>query len=484
MTHLIEVRFQQGGKEYTYDAGESAPQAGEYVIVETPKGIDLAEVTKNAREVETEEGEQPWSRMVRTATPQDIQRATDNRAREQEAYRVCNQKIAEHKLEMKLVSVEVLFDNSKMLFYFTANGRVDFRGLVKDLASVFRTRIELRQIGVRDEARMLGGLGSCGRPICCGTFLNDFQPVSIKMAKEQNLSLNPTKISGVCGRLMCCLKYEQDQYEQTRKRMPRVGREVETPDGIGVVTDLNIVKETVFVRIPSGDATEIKEYPLEQTSRPGAERKSPAEDQEAPAEATEAAETEMPEDEAVTAEFFQEAETVIIDGEAAQNGPEDSEADKPPVRKPRPRRNGEENRPAGSRRFGPREDGAAGENEAERGPRKGKGLRPRRNEKSEKSEKSGAPNGEKNGGRPAGRTGEGNPEKNERSKGPREQKFGQPVRRENPNRTAPVNQAQSAPAEKSAPAKAENTNPAKAEPAKKRTSWADAVEQALKATDA
>jgi hypothetical protein len=168
---------------------------------------------------------------------------------------------------MKLVSVEYAFDNSKILFFFTANGRVDFRSLVKDLASIFKMRIELRQIGVRDEAKMLGGLGPCGRSICCGTFLDQFQPVSIKMAKEQNLSLNPTKISGVCGRLMCCLKYEQDHYEQTRRKMPRIGREVVTPDGNGPVTDLNIVKETVFVRLTNGDTSEIKEYPLESIIR-------------------------------------------------------------------------------------------------------------------------------------------------------------------------------------------------------------------------
>ena len=169
---------------------------------------------------------------------------------------------------MKLVSVEYAFDNSKILFFFTANGRVDFRSLVKDLASVFKMRIELRQIGVRDEAKMLGGLGPCGRPICCGSFLDQFQPVSIKMAKEQNLSLNPTKISGVCGRLMCCLKYEQEHYEMTRKKMPKIGREVITPDGTGPVTDLNIVKETVFVRLTNGDTSEIKEYPLENITKP------------------------------------------------------------------------------------------------------------------------------------------------------------------------------------------------------------------------
>jgi len=180
--------------------------------------------------------------------------------------------------------VEYTFDNSKILFYFTANGRVDFRSLVKDLASVFKTRIELRQIGVRDEAKMLGGLGVCGRPICCGAFLGDFQPVSIKMAKEQNLSLNPTKISGVCGRLMCCLKYEQDQYEQTRKKMPKVGKEVITPDGPGVVWELNVIKETVRVRIQKGDSSELKDYPMEEVQRPGAANVRKEEAHEASAE--------------------------------------------------------------------------------------------------------------------------------------------------------------------------------------------------------
>ena len=267
MTKVIGIRFQNNGNIYSCETGDLNPNIGDYVIVEMPYGIDLGEVAIGILELDEKIKKNQTAKIVRMATTQDIQRATENRNREREAYQVCNQKIQEHNLEMKLVSVEVLFDNSKMLFYFTANGRVDFRALVKDLAAVFRTRIELRQIGVRDEARMLGGLGPCGRPICCGTFLNDFQPVSIKMAKEQNLSLNPTKISGVCGRLMCCLKYEQDQYEQTRKRMPKVGREVITPDGIGVVSDLNIVKETVSVRIPNGDATEIKEYALNQISR-------------------------------------------------------------------------------------------------------------------------------------------------------------------------------------------------------------------------
>ncbi len=267
MANIIGIQFQKNGKMYYFDPGTLTPAQGEYVIVDTVRGIDLAEVIMEARALEDDQAAQQLRKVIRIATPQDIQQATDNRIREKEAFGICQRKIAEHRLEMKLVSVEYAFDNSKILFYFTANGRVDFRSLVKDLAAVFKTRIELRQIGVRDEARMLGGLGPCGRSICCGTFLADFEPVSIRMAKEQNLSLNPTKISGVCGRLMCCLKYEQDYYEQTRKQMPRVGRDVTTPDGVGTVTELNILKETVRVRIMNGDSSEIKEYPLENISR-------------------------------------------------------------------------------------------------------------------------------------------------------------------------------------------------------------------------
>ncbi len=267
MVKVIGVQFQKNGKLYHFDANGFDAQPGDYVIVDTSRGLDLGEVIIGTRELNEESAQAPLKKTIRIATEQDIQHSLDNRNKEKEAYSICQKKINEHKLEMKLVSVEYSFDNSKILFFFTANGRVDFRSLVKDLASVFKMRIELRQIGVRDEAKMLGGLGPCGRPICCGSFLDQFQPVSIKMAKEQNLSLNPTKISGVCGRLMCCLKYEQDHYEQTRKRMPKIGKEVSTPDGNGPVTDLNIVKETVFVRLTNGDTSEIKEYPLEEISK-------------------------------------------------------------------------------------------------------------------------------------------------------------------------------------------------------------------------
>ena len=267
MNRIIGVQFQRNGKMYYFDANGIEIENGAYVIVDTVRGPDLAEVVFAPKETEALHETDSLKKVIRIATEQDIQRGRENRKKEKEAFGICQKKIGEHKLEMKLVSVEYAFDGSKIMFYFTANGRVDFRSLVKDLASVFKMRIELRQIGVRDEAKMLGGLGPCGRPICCGSFLSQFQPVSIKMAKEQNLSLNPTKISGVCGRLMCCLKYEQDHYEQTRKRMPKIGKMVVTPDGSGPVTELNIVKETVFVRLTNGDTSEIKEYSLESLTK-------------------------------------------------------------------------------------------------------------------------------------------------------------------------------------------------------------------------
>ena len=269
MTTIVGVRFRNAGKLYYFDPGKLWPTAGDAVIVETARGVEYAEVVTGVREVEDDEIVSPLKPVIRIATAEDAQRHRDNVRKEKEAYGICQQKIFDHNLEMKLVSVEYTFDSSKILFYFTANGRVDFRALVKDLASVFKTRIELKQIGVRDEAKMMGGLGLCGRPVCCAQFMGDFQPVSIKMAKEQNLSLNPTKISGVCGRLMCCLKYEQDHYEATRKRMPRVGSEVITPDGNGTVQEINVLKETVRVRVPKGDSSETKDYPLEEIKRIG-----------------------------------------------------------------------------------------------------------------------------------------------------------------------------------------------------------------------
>ena len=271
MATVIGVRFKKAGKVYYFDPCDFWPKPGQNVVVETARGIEFGEVVTGARSVSDEQIVSPLKKVVRIATEEDEQRAEYNARREEEAFRVCQEKVARHKLEMKLVSVEYTFDNSKIIFYFTANGRVDFRELVKDLASVFKMRIELRQIGVRDEAKMLGGLGSCGRPICCGAFLGDFQPVSIKMAKEQNLSLNPTKISGLCGRLMCCLKYEQDTYERTLKRVPRVGKDIVTPDGVGVITEINAIRERVKVRIRVGDddSFEVREYAIDEVRKPG-----------------------------------------------------------------------------------------------------------------------------------------------------------------------------------------------------------------------
>ena len=248
MAEVIGVRFKNMGKIYYFDPCQNQMEKGEMVIVETARGMECGEVAMENREVSDQSIVQPLRKMIRRATKEDLQKVQDNRRKEKSAFAACEKKIAERGLEMKLVEVEYTFDNSKILFYFTADGRVDFRELVKDLAGMFRTRIELRQIGVRDEAKMLGGMGICGRPFCCGSFLNGFQPVSIKMAKEQGLSLNPVKISGTCGRLMCCLKYEQEAYLDLLHTTPKVGALVSTPDGKGVVIDLNLLTRKLTVR--------------------------------------------------------------------------------------------------------------------------------------------------------------------------------------------------------------------------------------------
>ena len=249
MTTVVSVRFRSGCKTYFFDPRELTVEAGQDIIVETAQGPEFAQCSQGNQEVPAQQVVQPLRAVLRIATDNDRHTAAYNRGREKEAFEICQKKIAQHKLEMKLVRVECSFDGSKILFFFTADGRVDFRELVKDLAGVFRARIELRQIGVRDEAKMLGGLGICGRPFCCAQFMDEFLPVSIKMAKTQNLSLNPTKISGTCGRLMCCLKYEQDAYEDAVKRMPKNDSFVLTPDGPGNVSDVNLLKETVNVRL-------------------------------------------------------------------------------------------------------------------------------------------------------------------------------------------------------------------------------------------
>ena len=284
MAMVIRVRFKRAAKLYDFDPNGLELHNGMSVVTETARGVELGECMSGVMDVPDERLVLPLKPILRIATEQDLAMQKRNEQAEKEAFDIAIDRIAEHKLEMKLVDVEYAFDRSKIIFYFTANGRVDFRMLVKSLASIFKTRIELRQIGVRDEAKMLGGIGPCGRPICCRTFLSDFTPVSIKMAKEQNLSLNPTKISGLCDRLMCCLKYEQDHYEQTRKRMPRVGREIITPDGLGVINAINVLEETVRVRIAVGDSFELREYKIDDCQRPGQDERKPRPEEDATAE--------------------------------------------------------------------------------------------------------------------------------------------------------------------------------------------------------
>lgn len=249
MAEVIGVRFKEVGKVYYFAPGEHKLSINDMVIVETARGVECGTVALENKIVPDESLTSPLKPLIRIATPEDLEHLAENRQREKKAFTICEQKIADNKLDMKLVNVEYTFDNSKILFYFTADGRVDFRNLVKDLASVFRTRIELRQIGVRDEAKMLGGLGICGKPFCCSSFLGEFQPVSIKMAKEQGLSLSPVKISGTCGRLMCCLKYEQEAYTDLLKKTPKVGAIVSTPDGKGLVVENNLIAGTLKVKL-------------------------------------------------------------------------------------------------------------------------------------------------------------------------------------------------------------------------------------------
>lgn len=246
MTKVVGVRFRQVGKIYFFAPGKYSVETGQHVIVETARGVEYGQVVLGEREVEDTAVIQPLKAIIRIATPEDDERELKNREKEKEAFKICLEKIAKHNLDMKLIKAEYTFDNNKVLFYFTADGRIDFRELVKDLAAVFKTRIELRQIGVRDETKIKGGIGICGRSLCCNTFLSEFVPVSIKMAKEQNLSLNPTKISGVCGRLMCCLKNEQDTYEYLNSKLPNVGDEVKTNTGVkGVVHEVSVLRQRV-----------------------------------------------------------------------------------------------------------------------------------------------------------------------------------------------------------------------------------------------
>lgn len=265
MTRVVGIRFQKAGKIYYFDPCGFDLETGMHAIVETARGVEMGTVLIPPRDVEDEKVIQPLKPVIRIATDEDEKTVEKNKEKEKEAFEICKEKIQKHGLEMKLVNAEYTFDNNKLLFYFTADGRIDFRELVKDLAAVFRTRIELRQIGVRDETKILGGIGICGRPLCCKTYLADFVPVSIKMAKEQNLSLNPTKISGVCGRLMCCLKNEQDTYEYLNSRLPNVGDTVFAKDGSkGEVQTVNVLRQLVKVIIDNGDEKELREYKVDE----------------------------------------------------------------------------------------------------------------------------------------------------------------------------------------------------------------------------
>ncbi len=258
MTEVISVKFKSDGAAYYFDPTDISFSVGDFAVVETSQGTECGSVSEANHQVEDEKIVKPLKKVIRKATEKDLAKIEENRKKALNAYDICEKKIEEHGLDMKLTDAQYTFDGSRLIFFFTSDGRVDFRELVKDLAAALHTRIELRQIGVRDEARMLGGLGICGQPFCCSRFLNGFQPVSIKMAKEQGLSLNPTKISGSCGRLMCCLKYEQESYEYLLKKTPNIGATVKTSDGVGVVTDVNVITGNLIVKLNDSEAAPIK----------------------------------------------------------------------------------------------------------------------------------------------------------------------------------------------------------------------------------
>lgn len=338
MIRVISVKFRDGGKSYFFDPGELEINEGDGVIVETARGIEFADVVSPVQEIDEGRVVAPLKGVIRVATDYDRELRDTNRAKEKDAFDICVRKIAEHGLDMKLVDVEYSYNGSKVMFYFTADGRVDFRELVKDLAGVFRTRIELRQIGVRDEAKMLGGLGSCGRPVCCKAFLSDFAPVSIKMAKEQSLSLSPTKKSGICGRLMCCLKYEQDCYESMRKQMPRPGRDVRTPDGDGTVLENNVITEKTRVRVTLADGTfDVRDYPFRELTPLNTRHPELVESDESADEVNDDADVLMDEDAVATIE-----ETVAVETAPHEQPKRRPRPDKP--RRPRPDR--QQNAPA------------------------------------------------------------------------------------------------------------------------------------------
>ncbi len=345
MVEIIGVKFNNAGKAYYFDPKGIQAKVGDHVLAETTHGLEMGKVVIANRMVEDVEIVAPLKPIQRIATDADFRQVEENKEKEKEAFTLAVEKIAEHKLDMKLVDAEYTFDRSKILFYFTADGRVDFRELVKSLAGIFRTRIELRQIGVRDEARQLGSYGICGRYLCCSGFLNDFHPVSIKMAKEQGLSLNPTKISGVCGRLMCCLQYEQNAYEDMLKRLPKKGEKVATPDGDGIVADVATLKGNVRVRFQDGDeAVRFETYPVAKLRSLGGKKWDSI-----PADSVE--EEEMPEAVAYE-ESLQDTESGVIPEEISATSAEEPKQEKPQGRNNNRRRNRNHNRkkPNGERK--------------------------------------------------------------------------------------------------------------------------------------
>lgn len=375
LAEIVGIRFKKVGKVYYFDPCGIQTQVGQNVIVETARGVEYGEVALANREITEGEMVKPLKKLIRIATASDAKVVETNQKRADEAFHICEQKIQEHHLDMKLVSVEYTFDLNKVLFYFTADGRVDFRDLVKDLASVFRTRIELRQIGVRDEAKVLGGLGICGRPLCCSSFLDDFQPVSINMAKEQNLSLNPTKISGTCGRLMCCLKYEHEVYAELSKVTPRPDSLVETPDGPGVVIDSSILRGTCAVRL-DGETDEIHTYKCTDCEIVRASRKGRRSSNVATRAAAAAALSSKPKKEIPD---FPELSIASAPAPVPETSPDkDSEKPAKPRRRRKRRPDGENRQNAVVREKRPRQDRPEKTESAKQTPSEKKDTKPRR----------------------------------------------------------------------------------------------------------
>ncbi len=422
MTEVIGVRFRGGCKEYYFDPHGIAVEPNEFVIVETAQGLEYAHCVSGNHEVEDDAVVQPLRPLVRVATENDDRTYAYNKSREKNAFEVCQKKIAERGLDMKLVRVESNFDGSKIIFFFTSDGRVDFRELVRDLAGVFRARIELRQIGVRDEAKMLGGLGICGRPFCCSQFLDDFVPVSIKMAKTQNLSLNPTKISGTCGRLMCCLKYEQNAYEDAMRRCPKQDSFVATPDGLGNVSSVDILREQVLVRLDGQNEAPKRYRTCEiQVLRNG---KGSRDGIELPTTLPERYQEPQEEEPQLTVSFFSNATPIVPPEQwSAPAEKKEADADEGEKEKRRSRRGGRGHRGGRGRGKGGEGDERAAAPKAENAAQKGDKPAEKRSERPARSNKPGGErpprNPDKNGERRAPRQSKPNNENPDAPKAPR-----------------------------------------------------------------